>query len=149
MRLGGEPGHVLHQTEHGHADLRVAEHLDALAGVGQGHLLRCRDYNGAGHGQGLHQRQVYIAGARRHIDEEVVELAPVSLGDELLEGVGGHAATPEHGAVGIHHQTDAQQLDAVAFHGHYLVDAVNLVDIDGLTLYAEHLGHGGTKDVGI
>ena len=67
--------HVLDDADDRHADL--LEHLEALARVDQRDVLRRGDDHGAGDRHLLRQRQLDVAGARRHVDDQVVEIAPV------------------------------------------------------------------------
>ena len=48
-----EPRHILNQTEYGHIHLLVAIHVDAFAGVGKSHALRCTHDDGTGDGKRL------------------------------------------------------------------------------------------------
>ena len=98
----------------GHAHL--LEHLEALARVDEGDVLRRGDDHGARHGHLLRERELDVAGARRQVDHEVVEVAPAGLGEELLERLGDHRAAPDHGRVLLDEEAHAHRLDAVAFH---------------------------------
>ena len=146
---GGEPRHVLDEAEDGHVDLLVAIHVDSLAGVGEGDLLGSGDDDGSGDGEGLQQREMDVAGAWRGVEDEIVELAPVGIGNELLQGAGGHAATPESGRGGGDEEADGEELDTVFLDGADEVATILLDGIGTLILYIEHLGHGGSEDVGV
>ena len=50
---GGEPCHILDETEDGHIDLLIAVHIDAFAGIGQSYLLRGGHDDGSRDGQRL------------------------------------------------------------------------------------------------
>ena len=102
----GKPSHIFDEAEDGHVDLLVAVHVDAFAGVGEGYLLGRRDDDGSRDGERLEERQMDVAGARRRVEDEVVELAPVCIGDKLLEGTRRHAASPECGSGGGDEETD-------------------------------------------
>ena len=90
-----------------------------------------------------------VAGAWRGVEDEIVELAPVGIGNQLLQGAGGHAATPESGRGGGDEETDGEQLDTVFLDGTDEVATILLDGIGTLILYIEHLGHGGSEDVGV
>ena len=49
-----------------------------------------------------------IAGARRGVEDEVVEVPPVGVGNKLLQGTGGHTATPEGSSGGRYKETDGE-----------------------------------------
>ena len=82
-----EPCHVFHQSKNRHVHLFVAVHVNALACVGQCHLLRSGNDDGASDGQVLQQGEVDVARSRRRVKYKVVQFAPVAISDELLEGV--------------------------------------------------------------
>ena len=69
-----EAAHVLDHAQHG--DVHLGEHLDAFAGVEQGNVLRGGHDHRAGYRHLLRQRQLNVAGSRRHVDNEVIEIVP-------------------------------------------------------------------------
>ena len=72
----------------------VEEHPHALNRIGQSDLLRRGDDERTCQSKSLHQRQVNIARSWREVNEQIIQLAPVRLGKELLEGITCHTATP-------------------------------------------------------
>ena len=86
--------HVLDDPEH--RDVDLLKHLESLAGVGQGDVLRRRDDHGAAHGHALRERELNITRARRHVDDEIVELTPIRLREQLIQRRGHHGSTPSH-----------------------------------------------------
>ena len=104
--MGGrrEPRHIFHNTENWHVHLVAAEHAHTLACIGKSHFLRCGHHYSTGDGERLHQGEVNVARARRHVDDEVVELAPVSFTDELFQRVACHSAAPKHGFFLLHEE---------------------------------------------
>nr|DAW15492.1 MAG TPA: hypothetical protein [Caudoviricetes sp.] len=149
MGSRGEPRHILDNAENRHVDLVAGEHRYPLAGVGESDFLRGGDNDRAGDTEGLHERQMDVARARRHIDEEIVELAPVGVADELAQGVACHGAAPEHGLVGVDHEAYRQNLDSMALGGNYEVAAVDLVDKQLGFLKPEHFRNRRAEDVGV
>ena len=117
------------------------EHADALASVGKCHLLRCGDHDGTRDGERLNQGQVDVAGARRHVDDEIVQFTPIGLGDELTHGVAGHGTAPQHGFLLVHKETDGKHLHPILLQWDNHVLAIHLVHIELLILGTEHLGH--------
>jgi hypothetical protein len=77
----------------------LLKHLDALFGVQQRNVLRRGDDHGAGHGHALAQRELDVAGAGGHVDDQVVQVFPVGLAQQLLQRLRGHGAAPDHGFV--------------------------------------------------
>ena len=150
MGVGRKPRHIVDYTQHGYIDFGLAEHGDAFAGVGQGNFLWSGDHYGARDAQCLHQREVDVARARGHVDEEVVELAPVGLLDELAQGGGGHRAAPEHSLVAVYQQPDGEEFDAVALDGDDEIAAVvALVHVQLLVFDVKHLGHRRAEYIGV
>ena len=134
-------GHVLHDAQDRHANL--LEHLDALLGVQQGYILRCSDNHRTGHWHPLGQRELNVPGAGWHVDDEVIQVFPVGLAQQLVQCLGGHRATPDHGFVFVDQKADRHDLHTVvlqrlhgfavvalrtAFHAHHhrLAGAVNI-----------------------
>jgi hypothetical protein len=58
------------------------------------------DDDGAGDRHLLREGELDVAGARRQVHDEVVEVAPLGLGEELLERLRHHRAAPHHRRVG-------------------------------------------------
>ncbi len=149
MGLGSEPCHIVDKAEHRHIDLRLAEHGYTFSCVGKRHLLGCGYNDSTGQTEGLHKGEMYIARTRRHVDEEVVELAPVGLLYELFESVRGHSTTPDSRAVGVDEETYRKHFHAVGLRWNYKVAAVYLVHIQLCAFKAEHLGKRRTEDIGV
>jgi hypothetical protein len=86
-----EASHVLDHAED--ADARLATKVELLLYVGDGDGLRCSDDDGTcklARGGGLleerlEQRNVLVGGARGRVDEQVVELGPQDVGQELAD----------------------------------------------------------------
>ena len=74
--------HVFHNAQNRHADF--LEHAYAFHGVNQGNVLRRGDDDRAGQRHALAQRQLDIAGARWHIHNQIIEVAPVGLTKQLF-----------------------------------------------------------------
>ena len=106
--------HVLDDAEDRHADL--LEHLDALPGVDQGDVLRRRHDHRAGERHPLRERQLDVAGAGRQVDDQVVEVGPVGLAQQLLERLRDHRPAPDHRVVLLDQEADRHHLDAVVLH---------------------------------
>src|ERR1051326_6257710 len=76
-----EPAHVLDDPED--RDLDPLEHADAAQSVADRDFLWGRDDDRAGERSGLDQRQLRVAGARRHVDDEIIELTPGDVPEKL------------------------------------------------------------------
>ena len=136
-------GHVLHQAEDRH--VHHGHHVEGLANDHLDEVLRGRDHHDALDGKGLEDREGHVAGSRRHVDEQVVKLAPGALLEELPESAGNHGPAP-HDWVGLvlEYEIGAHDLDAA------LGDSgdEHLIHSRGtLACKAQHLGDGGAGDV--
>ncbi len=60
------------------------------------------------------QRELDVARARRHVDDQVVERAPARVGEHLGERLRDHRAAPGHGLVGIDQEADRHDRQTVA-----------------------------------
>ena len=54
-----------------------------------------------------------VAGARRCIEDEVIQVTPVGIGDELLQGRASHATTPQSSRGRTYEEADAEQLHTI------------------------------------
>ena len=136
-------GHVLDDAEDGHA--HFFKHLDALARVEQGDVLRRGDDDGTGHGHTLAQGQLDVAGAGGHVHDQVVQVFPVGLAQQLLQRLGGHGAAPDHGFVLCHQEADGHDLHAVVFQRLHGFAVARL----GAGVDAHHHRLAGAIDVGV
>ena len=113
MRLRREPGHVFDQAIDGLGDALVAEHVDALLHVGEGHVLGRRHDDGPRDRNVLHQADVDVARARRHVDQQEVQLTPRDLQDHLLQRIAGHRPAPDQRLAPVGEIADGHPFDAV------------------------------------
>ena len=90
-----------------------------------------------------------VTGAGRGIEDEIVEVSPVGIGNELLEGIGGHSASPEGGGIGIDEEADGEHLHAVFLDGGNEIAAIDMDGIGTGIFDLQHLGNGGSEDIGI
>ena len=144
-----KPRHIFYKAQDRHIDLVAGEHCDTLASISKSHFLRSADHYYACDRESLYESEVDVGCARRHINEEVVEFAPVGIGDELTQCVACHTATPKHSAIFVDYETDGEQLDAIFLHWYNLVDAVDLFHVELLIFKTKHFRHRRTEDVGI
>ena len=106
----GEAGHVLDHAEQLEVDL--ARHLGGAAGhrlggrLGRGHDQHLRL------GQELGEGHRDVAGAGRKVQQEVVELSPVDVLEELLDRLVEHRTAPDDGGVVLEEEPDRHHLDA-------------------------------------
>ena len=133
-------GHVLDHAEQAQAGL-LRHH-----GRPRGDLLRERlrrrhdDHLGAR--QELAERDRHVPGPGRHVDDDRVELAPVHVGEELLERAMEHRAAPHERRVVVHEVADRDELEPAA-------DGRDdhLVDDDGPLVDPEHVRDRVAVDV--
>ena len=136
-------GHVLDQPEHG--DVELLEHLQRLARIQGGDVLRRGHDHRAGHRDLLRHGQLDVAGARRQVDHQVVEVAPAGVVEQLGQRRGRHRPAPDHRRVLVDQQADRHRLDAVRAHR---LDGLAVGTV-GPARQAQHRRHAGAVDVGI
>ena len=127
----------------------VEEHPHALDGICQGYLLGCRDDECARQTERLHQRQMDITRPWRQVDEQIVQLPPVRLCEELLEGVARHATAPEHGALLVDEEADREHAHAEALDRCDELLSVDVLEDGALVFAAEHLRLRRAEDISI
>ena len=108
-------GHVLDDADHAHVRLLRHQRGPRRHLLGQG-LRRGHDH-GLGARQELAERDRDVAGAGRHVHEQVVELAPVHVGEELLERAVQHRPAPHDRRVLVEEEADRHQLHVRATAG--------------------------------
>ena len=137
--------HVFHHAQY--RDVHLVEHLDALARIQQGQVLGRGDDHRTRHRDLLRQGQLDVTGARRHVDHQVVEIAPVGLGHQLLQGSGGHRATPDHGRVVVGEEGHGHDFDTVGLDRH---EPLLVLDLrPGAFGDAEHDALARAIDIGV
>ncbi len=139
----GEVAHVFDDAED--FDVDLAEHFDGLADVGEGHDGRRSDQDCAVDGSGLDQGKLDVAGARREVDDEVVEVPPEDAAEELLHDAVEHRAAPDEGLVARIEEAHGDHFYAVGFDGN---DGAVFEGL-GLLGGTEHERDVGAVDVGV
>ena len=103
--------HVLDNSEH--RNIHLPEHVEALARVQKRNVLRRGDDDGAGQRHLLSHRQLRVAGARRHVDDQDVQFAPGDVAQHLLKRRLNHGAAPDHRRILGHQKAHGHHLHAV------------------------------------
>lgn len=88
-----EVTHVFNDAENLFAHL--FKHVDGFAGIFKSDIGRSGDDNGTGERGSLNESELDVAGARREIDDEIVEFAPIDVTQELLNHRIEHGAAPD------------------------------------------------------
>ena len=125
-------------------DVHFAEHRDGFYGVEQRDVLRRADDDRAGERQDLREREGDVAGAGRHVDDQVIEVAPFGIAQELRDRAVEHWATPHDGFAGRDEEAHAH--DAQVVFGDWLESAVFQV---GAFVDAQEMRNAGAVDVGV
>ncbi|MNE65090.1 hypothetical protein D3C80_1605410 [compost metagenome] len=86
--------HIFDNTQHRHFNL--LKHDDAFFGVDQRNILRRGDDNRSRDRNILRQRQLNVAGARRHIQYQIIKIRPQGFLQHLQQRFTGHRAAPHH-----------------------------------------------------
>ena len=139
-----EVGHVLDQTKH--RDVHLVRQVDGLANDHGDQLLRGGNRDDAVKVHALHDGQEHVGGSRRHVNQQVVDLFPVGVAEELLQKAGDNRAAPGDRCVFlIEHEIGGNGLDAAfGFEGQ---DAVFVAH--QAALKAECLGDGRAGDISV
>ena len=144
--------HVLHDAEH--LQVRAARHV----GDARRDLLRALrgrgDHEHLGLRQQARERHLDVTGAGRHVDEQVVEVAPADVDEELLERLGEDQAAPhERGVLVVDEQSHAHDLEQTVADLHLqredLAGAVGHLRAREAGLHAEHARDREAPDVGV
>ena len=143
-RRGREAGHVLDDARDLQAHL--ARHLGGAAGDLLRRRLRRRDDDELRLRQELRERHRDVAGAGRQVDEQVVELAPGDVLEELRQGLVQHRPAPHDGGVLLYEEADRHDLHAVGLHRQ---DLALGGDRRALAAEAEHARDRVAPDVGV
>ena len=84
-------------------------------GGSAGHLLCGQSGRGdddqIGARQHARETHLHVAGARWHVDDEVIHLAPRHVAQKLLDGLGEHEPTPHQGGVFVDQESGAHDLE--------------------------------------
>ena len=109
--------HVLDDAEDGH--FHLLEHAQALACIEQCDVLWGRDDHGPTHRHTLRQRELRIARARRHVHDQIVEIAPARRFEQLHQRLRDHRSSPDHRLLFVHEKADRHDFDAEGFRGNH------------------------------
>ena len=133
--------HVFHQAQNRHA--HFFEHADAFAGIDQGDVLRCGDDDRASQRHALRQRQGNVARAWRHVDDQIIQITPKGLAQQLLQGLRDHGTAPNHGVLGVDQKPNRHHLHAVVDHG------LHGLAVQAFWVSAQAHHHGLTRAINI
>ena len=126
-------------------DVELLIHPDRAAAVGQRHLLRRRHDDGADDRHGLAEAERDVAGARRHVDDQVVEILPGDLAEELLDRAVQHRSAPDDRRIVVGQEAHRHDLHAVLLGR----DDLLAVGRRAACLQAEHDRHVRPVDVAV
>ncbi len=98
-----EAAHVFDHA--GDRNVDFAEHTDGFDSVQQSDFLRGANHDGTRDRDRLRKRQRDVAGARWHVDDQVIQFAPRCVTQELLNRTVQHRTTPNHGLVRFQQET--------------------------------------------
>ena len=109
---------------------------------------------------GEHPRQAHldVTGARWHVDEEVVELAPLHVAQKLFNRLSQHEATPHQGCFLVDEEPGRDHLEQTVTHDALIRKDFRLArfsvrPFDGVSLHpigdSQETRHGESPDVGV
>ena len=90
--------------------------------------------------------ELSVAGARRHVDEQIIEIAPLHLSQKLRERAVHHRAAPDERFIVGNEKAHGHEANAAASDG---LNAIALERLGALFLHAEHERDAGAVDVGV
>ena len=90
-----------------------------------------------------------VACSWREVNEEIVELAPVGIANELLQCTASHRASPDGCRIWIDEESDRKNLHAILFSRNDEVTTIDLLGIRLEVLKVEHLWHRRAEHIGI
>src|SRR5439155_11031265 len=137
-----EVAHVLDDAQRGDVELLV--HRNRATGIGERHLLRRRDHDRACHRNRLAQAERDIAGAWRHVDDQIVELGPTHFAKKLLEGPVEHRTPPDDRGILAGEKAHRNHLQTVPDCRHDLLSVSRQLCVD-----AQHDRHVRTVDIAV
>ena len=119
-----EKAHVLNDSENG--NVRSAEHIQSLARIDQRQVLRRRYDNGPRQWDLLRHGELHVARARRHVDHQDIQVAPVDFTQHLRQSLDDHWPAPDDRGALVDHEAHRHALEAVADHRPELVSGTDL-----------------------
>ena len=140
----GNVAHVFNQCQYRHI-----HHFSHINGFFNNHaykFLRRGNYNNAVHGNGLEYRQRHVAGAGRHINKHVVNIAPDYVRPKLFDDAGNQRAAP-YNRVGFVFYQKVKRHNADACGGFYREQSP--FACLGVAVQAKSPGDGRACDIGI
>ncbi len=108
--------HILDDPQNGH--IHLFEHLQALTRINQRQILRGRNNHGPRQRHLLRQRQLRIPRARRHVQNQHVQLAPFHFAHHLHQGGNHHRAAPDHRRFLVHQEPHRHHLQTILVNRH-------------------------------
>lgn len=106
-------GHVLNYADSWH--LETIKHLDSFNYVNIGQLLRCCHNYSSSKTKLLAQCEIDVSRSRRHINDQIVKVLPLSLPDKLSNEITRHRSSHNCslvlGSEAIAHSLDAREFD--------------------------------------
>ena len=111
--------HVLDDPQYWH--LELLERRGGPGGIRESYRLRRGDHHTAGHRYQLRQRKVSIAGARRHVNHQVVHLLPCHIFQELLHRRMEQCPTPEERFSRRYEEANGHHLKTISTQRHELL----------------------------
>ena len=108
-----EDTHVFDQAEQ--RCVGLLEHCHRLARIIQREVLRRAGDDRPVNRGGLGNGKLCVTGARRHVDDQHVQIAPRRFLQELLDRSLHHGAAPDHGRAGLGQESHRDDFHAVCF----------------------------------
>ena len=139
----GKRRHVFDDAKDWH--IHAAEHCQRLGHIRKGHILWCGHKDASSNRHRLRQRELCIRGSRRQVNDEIVEVAPLHVAQELLNRATDKGAAPNDRLTLGDEELNGDDLDAVALDRLDLAARARLRGADR----PHHLGNVRPGDVSV
>ena len=136
--------HVLDNADDRNSNL--AKHFNTLTGIQQSNILRRCYYYRACQWNFLCQRQLNITSTWRHINYQEIQLTPVGLREQLLQGTASHGSTPYRGRSFGRHESHRHTSHTV---GHQRLQQLIAHIRPSALWYAQQRALTGTVDISV
>jgi len=92
---------------------------------------------------------VNVGSSRRKVYQQVIQRSPVTVGDQLLQGVGSHGSPPDQSTFGGHEKADGEKFHAEFLHWNDQVAAPFFSGLRPHIFGAKHFRDGRAENIGI
>ena len=144
--LAGEVAHVLHHS--GHPQVPPSRHVRRSGGHPLRRQWRGGDDEHLGPGQHPGQAHLHVAGPRREVDEQVLDVVPAGVLEKLLDGSVEEEPAPHDGLVLLGQEPHRKHAELPVAHGQRQGDHLAALGLHAAS-HAQQAWHRKAPDVGV